>query len=123
VDARADIYALGALAYFLLTGRPPFAGPSAMKVVAAHLYEPPIPPSQYCRDVPADLQAVVLRCLAKAPADRYPDVVSLDTALGASGCAGQWSPAKAAAWWRSLAGAGVPAADDEVPTSRPNRSP
>jgi serine/threonine-protein kinase len=110
VDARADIYAVGALAYFLLTGRPPFAGPSAMTVVAAHLYELPAAPSRYCPDVPADLEAVVLRCLAKGPADRYPDVVSLDAALGACESAGQWSPTEGAAWWHSQAGAALPAA-------------
>ena len=114
VDPRADIYAMGGLAYFLLTGRPPFAGPSAMKVLAAHLYEPPAAPSRHCPDVPADLDAVVLRCLAKAPADRFPDVASLEAALGACESAGQWSPAEAAAWWRSKAGAGMPAAVDEV---------
>jgi serine/threonine-protein kinase len=114
VDARADVYAMGGLAYFLLTGRPPFLGPSAMKVLAAHLYELPAPPSRLRPDVPADLDAVVLRCLAKAPADRFPDMASLEAALGACESAGQWSPAEAAAWWRSPAGTGVPAAVDEV---------
>jgi hypothetical protein len=56
----------------------------------------------------------VLRCLAKAPADRVPDVASLDAALGACASAGQWSPAQAAAWWRSRAGASVPAAVEGV---------
>ena len=106
VDARTDIYAIGGLAYFLLTGQPVFADPSAMKVLAAHLYEPPAPPSRHRPEVAADLEAVVLRCLAKAPADRFPDVASLEAALGACACAGQWSPAEAAAWWRSMAGVG-----------------
>jgi serine/threonine-protein kinase len=114
VDGRADIYGIGGLAYFLLTGRPPFAGSSAMKVLAAHLYEPPAPPSRRRPDVPADLDAVVLRCLAKAPADRFPDVASLEAALGACESAGQWSLAEAAAWWCSQAGPGVFAAVDEV---------
>ncbi len=114
VDARADIYALGGLAYFLLTGRPPFTGPSAMKVLAAQMYEAPAPPSQYGPDVPADLEAVVLRCLAKSPPDRFPDVASLEVALAACGSAGRWSPAEAAAWWRSQTGTGVPAAAGEV---------
>ncbi len=101
VDARADVYAVGTLAYYLLTGRPPFTAASAMQVLAAHLYEPPAPPSRHRPDVPADLEAVVLRCLAKAPAERFADVASLDAALAACGCAGQWSPAEAAAWWRA----------------------
>jgi serine/threonine-protein kinase len=106
LDARTDIYAIGGLAYFLLTARPPFAGPSAMKVLAAHLYEPPLKPSRHRPDVPADLEAVVLRCLAKVPTDRFPDAESLDSALGACACAGRWSLAEATVWWRSQAGAG-----------------
>jgi serine/threonine-protein kinase len=77
LDARSDVYSLGCVAYFLLTGRPPFADRSPVKMLAAHLYEQPQPPA----GVPADLAAVVLRCLAKAPADRFPDVASLDAAL------------------------------------------
>jgi serine/threonine-protein kinase len=77
LDARSDVYSLGCLAYFLLTGRPPFADRSPVKMLAAHLYETPELPA----GVPADLAAVVMRCLAKAPADRFPDVASLDAAL------------------------------------------
>jgi serine/threonine-protein kinase len=81
VDVRSDIYSLGALAYFLLTGRPPFAGRSTINTLAAHLYEKPQPPSEFRPDVPADLEAVVLRCLAKEPAERFQDVKSLERAL------------------------------------------
>jgi serine/threonine-protein kinase len=100
VDARTDVYAVGGLAYYLLTGRPPFSGPTPLQVVAAQLYETPAPPSRHRPDVPADLETVVLRCLAKAPADRFPDVAGLDAALAACACAGQWSAAEAAAWGR-----------------------
>ena len=84
VDVRSDIYSLGAVAYFLLTGQPPFAGRSVMNTLAAHLYEKPEPFSVRRPDVPADLEAVVLRCLAKEPQARFPDVKSLDRALAAS---------------------------------------
>lgn len=104
VDARSDVYSLGALAYFLLTGRAPFAGRSAVQVLAAHLYELPAPPADHQPDVPADLQAVVLRCLAKKPADRFPDVASLDAALAGCQSAGRWSEPDAAGWWRQAAG-------------------
>src|SRR4029077_16098905 len=67
LDARSDIYSVGCLAYFLLTGQPPFAGRSAVRVLAAHLYEPPVPPTTHRPDVPADMESVVLRCLAKDP--------------------------------------------------------
>jgi serine/threonine-protein kinase len=100
LDARSDVYGLGALAYFALTGRPVFAGRSAVKVLAAHLYEQPDPLTRYRPDVPADLQAVVLRCLAKDPAGRFPSVEGLEAALAACASAGQWSAEEAAAWWR-----------------------
>jgi eukaryotic-like serine/threonine-protein kinase len=101
LDARSDIYSLGALAYFLLTGQPPFVCSSAVRTLAAHLYETPAPLTQNRPDVPGDLEAVVLRCLAKHPADRFPDAESLEEALAACRTAGQWSAQEAATWWRS----------------------
>jgi hypothetical protein len=105
LDARSDIYSVGALAYFLLTGQPPFAGRSPVKILAAHLYEAPASLTQHRPDVPADLQAVVLRCLAKEPGDRYADAESFELALANCHAAGAWSPTQAAAWWRGQAGA------------------
>jgi serine/threonine-protein kinase len=86
-DARSDVYSLGALAYFLLTGRPPFAGRSVVKLLAAHLYEPPEPPSAHRPGLPVDLEAVVLRCLAKPPGERFQSVEELDAALASCGAA------------------------------------
>jgi serine/threonine-protein kinase len=100
LDARSDIYSVGALAYFLLTGRPPFADRSPVRMLAAHLYEFPAPLTQHRPDVPGDLQAVVLRCLAKEPAARYADAESLETALASCPAAGAWSAKEAARWWR-----------------------
>lgn len=81
LDARSDIYSVGALAYFLLTGQPPFTNRSLVKMLAAHLYEEPAPLSNHRRDVPAKLEAVVLRCLAKQPQARFPSMAELDAAL------------------------------------------
>ncbi len=81
LDARSDIYALGVLAYFLLTGRPPFSGRSATQVLAAHIYESPAPLRTHRPDLTVKLEEVVLCCLAKVPADRFPDVAALDRAL------------------------------------------
>ncbi|HKB04098.1 MAG TPA: serine/threonine-protein kinase [Gemmataceae bacterium] len=104
VDARSDIYSLGAVAYFLLSGQPPFGGRSKLKMLAAHQYEPPAPLSKHRPDVPADLEAAVLKCLAKDPADRFPDVRTLADALAACAWAQPWTDAAAAEWWRSRPG-------------------
>ncbi len=101
LDARSDVYSLGALAYFLLTGRPPFAGRSPLQMLAAHLYEPPAPLTEHRPDVPLELQAIVLRCLAKDPAQRFPDTQRLEAALASCHAGGQWTEEQAASWWRS----------------------
>jgi serine/threonine-protein kinase len=104
LDPRSDVYSLGAVAYFLLAAEPPFAARSPVEVLAAHLYESPAPLTTHRRELPADLEAVVLKCLAKAPANRYPDVRSLDAALAGCGTVGQWSEEDAAEWWLLQAG-------------------
>src|SRR5262249_2228720 len=96
VDARSDIYSVGALAYFLLSGLPPFAGRTGMKLSPAHLYEGPEPLSRHRPDVPGDLEAVILRCLAKDPNARFPDAESLNAAFASCGAAGQWTGRDAA---------------------------
>jgi len=105
-DRRTDIYGLGSVAYFMLTGRPPFLGENAMAVMVAHARDPVTPPSQIRADIPADLERVVLRCLAKKPDDRYPDTPSLAEDLEACADAPNWSPRHAALWWRDHSGAG-----------------
>src|SRR5262249_35910199 len=96
VDVRSDIYSVGALAYFLLTGLAPFAGRTGMKMIAAHLYEVPAPLSRHRPDVPADLEAVILRCLAKEPNARFPDAASLNSALSSCCVDDQWTAKDAA---------------------------
>jgi serine/threonine-protein kinase len=99
-DARSDIYSLGAVAYYLLTGLPPFAGDKALKVIFAHAHDPVTPPSEHQPDLPADLEAVVLRCLEKNPADRYQSAAELSAALAACESAELWNRQRAAEWWR-----------------------
>jgi len=70
VDARSDIYALGALAYHLVCGRPPFTGDNAIAIGFAHLSEPPPPPRLLRKDCPPALEAAILAALAKDPDDR-----------------------------------------------------
>jgi tRNA A-37 threonylcarbamoyl transferase component Bud32 len=103
LDGRSDIYSLGAVAYFLLTGQPPFVRGSAVQTLAAHLGEAVVPPDRLRAEVPADLQAVLLRCLEKEPAGRFQDAASLEQALGQCGCAAGWTQEQAAAWWRRAA--------------------
>jgi serine/threonine-protein kinase len=110
LDGRSDIYSLGAVAYFLLTGRPPFVRDTAMQLLMAHVYEPVAPLTDLRPDVPADLAEVVQRCLAKDAAGRYPDADKLERALAACDCAGDWDRERAAAWWQ-----GRPAAPAEEP--------
>ena len=88
VDGRDDLYALGAVAYFLLTGRPPFEGGDRLAVLIAHARDPVVPPSRVRADIPGDLERVVLRCLAKGPDERFPDAEGLERALGACAARG-----------------------------------
>jgi tRNA A-37 threonylcarbamoyl transferase component Bud32 len=104
VDERTDIYGLGGLAYFLVTGRPPFERESALEMMAAHLHEKPQPPSEVRADVPGDLSDVILRCLAKKPADRYSDVAEVERAFAECDAALEWNEEQAETWWRDTAG-------------------
>ncbi len=81
-DARSDVYALGALFYFLLTGTAPFESLMGTALLIAHALEAPVSPSaRRGTAVPVELENIVLRCLAKAPADRYADAAELQAAL------------------------------------------
>lgn len=102
IDPRTDIYSLGAIAYFALTGKTPFQGPTAMAIMIAQVRDPVVPPSQVAEGIPADLERIVLRCLAKDPADRYQDARSLARDLAACACVRDWDEDRAAEWWQSL---------------------
>src|SRR6202051_700987 len=81
VDARSDLYSTGCLMYEVLTGRPPFSGDSAVAIAYQHVRENPIPPSRVDPDVPAWADAIVLKAMAKAPADRYQSAAEMRAGL------------------------------------------
>ena len=128
VDHRADIYAFGATAYEMLTGRAPFAGRSAQQMLAAHVTEAPVALQQTRSAVPPALSALVMRCLEKRPADRPQtarellqalDAVSVSgattapaaarrTSIGARSLVGIAALALAVGAWFTVRGTGAP---------------
>jgi serine/threonine-protein kinase len=99
LDVRSDIYSVGAVAYYLLTGQPPFVRKSPMELLAAHMLEVPSRPRALRGDIPEDLEAVIVRCLQKNPESRYADVGRLEEALLRCACAHGWTAERAARWW------------------------
>lgn len=121
VDHRADLYAVGAVAYYLLTGSHVFDGNNLVEVCSQHLHKVPQPPSERLgSELPADIEAIVLACLEKDRADRPADAAALLARLRACAMSGQWTDVDAHQWWdghpdvladwrseQSIAGAGT----------------
>jgi len=98
-DERSDIYSLGAVAYYALTGRPPFMADKMMQVLIAHARDPVTPPTERGAEISSALEEVVLRCLAKEPEDRYGSSYELQEALKHCPEADRWTRRQAARWW------------------------
>jgi hypothetical protein len=118
IDTRSDLYAVGAVGYYLLTGGPVFEGESVIEICAQHVQATPQPPSERAgRKIDPDLEAVVLKCLAKQPDDRPATAEALDDELSRCPAATLWTRADARQWWRqnfATEGEAEPAAE---PTS------
>jgi eukaryotic-like serine/threonine-protein kinase len=100
VDARSDIYAVGCLGYWLLTGQLVFAGHTAMETILKHVQAKPEPPSQHVEsDIPESFDELILACLEKNPDDRPPTTDAVATRLNAIETREEWSQERAHQWW------------------------
>ena len=96
----ADVYALGCVAHYLLTGQPVFAAPSAMTVLLHHLQDEPVAPSQRAEQrIPGEIDALVLACLRKDPARRPRDAGAVLRMIADTGACRSWDAAGATEWW------------------------
>jgi serine/threonine-protein kinase len=100
LDARADIYATGCVAYWLLTGQFVFTADTPLGILMHHARTPPTPPSSRCDSpIPEALDRLVLACLAKDPADRPQTAGELAQRLGEIPCGSLWTEGRAREWW------------------------
>jgi serine/threonine-protein kinase len=113
VDQRSDIYSVGIVLYELLTGKLPFTGETPLEIAMKHLSEIPRPPSEIRPDIPADLDMVVLRALAKDPADRYESAQEMERELARVAGGGGVTAETAEAATAVLSGVGLA---DTAPT-------
>ncbi len=105
VESRSDLYSLGAVGYWLLTGRTLFEHETVEGLLERHVKDaPPHPSERLRRPVSADLAEVLLRCLAKHPEQRPASAEDLERSLAACAAAGTWTPADAEKWWQSNMG-------------------
>jgi hypothetical protein len=118
VDARSDLYALGAVAYWLLVGAPLFASETIVEVCAHHLHSaPPAPSERSPSRVPPALDELIVRCLAKDPAQRPASALELGLALESIETDGPWT--RAEEWWRERAPLVIEAARTHAAASTP----
>jgi hypothetical protein len=102
IDARADIYATGCLAYWLLTGQPVFSADTPMGLLVHHMQTPPAPPSARTEQrIPPAMDEIVLSCLSKERAERPQSARELSRRLAAVDGAPDWTESRARAWWES----------------------
>ncbi|MDB4954281.1 MAG: serine/threonine kinase [Myxococcales bacterium] len=117
VGPAADLYALGAVGYFLLTGQCVFVGKTAVDVCVQHTTATPVPPSRrVLTPISAELEQILLRCLAKHPADRPESAGELAQLLRSVPPSGRWSDAEAVTWWAKFTRADEPSSTSQTTT-------
>ena len=99
VGPGVDIYAMGAVAYWLLTGQTLFKGKTHVEVFAHHVHTPPTPPSKQVEGIPDALERLILSCLAKQPRERPASAGAMVEALDAIAPSAPWASGRAHAWW------------------------
>jgi len=101
VHARSDLYSLGCVAYYLLTGKLLFDESSSIKMALAHATREPIAPSRVARqNIPPALERLILACLAKKPEDRPESAAAVAREIAQAALASSWTPERALSWWR-----------------------
>ncbi|MCA9080383.1 MAG: serine/threonine protein kinase [Planctomycetaceae bacterium] len=113
-DSRSDLYSLGVVGYYLLTGHVPFESSKAIEVLMGHAREEPTPIESHGIAIPQDLAQIVMRCLEKTPAARYGSALELQVALRHCELSGVWTREKAALWWEASGCPNKRALDAEV---------
>jgi len=117
IDGRADIYALGAVAYFLVTGTHVFEGGTILELCSKHLAQEPVAPStRLGKPLPADLETIILKCLAKERDARFSSATALRTALLSCADADRYDAAAASTWWRERRGSKPQDVSPSAPT-------
>ena len=99
IDARSDLYSLGAVAYFVVTGQPPFHRENQLKTLLAHATEAVREPIMVQPEIGYELNQIILKCLEKLPEDRFQSASELKDALDGCSLAGSWTQNDAQAWW------------------------
>jgi tRNA A-37 threonylcarbamoyl transferase component Bud32 len=96
-----DVYNLGGVGYWLLTGQPPFTAESSLQLLKDHLHSDPLPPSAVAEhELPPALEAIVMRCLRKTPSERFGSVQDVRDALAAVELSARWDERRAREWWQ-----------------------
>jgi eukaryotic-like serine/threonine-protein kinase len=120
-DARSDLYALAAVGYFLLTGKPVFEAATVAEAFGHHLHTQPVPPSERLgKPLPSDLESLILRCLSKNVDERPAGAHAMERELKKCAAASLWTHEQAAEWWRAFRESGelVPSAAEELSASQ-----